>query len=163
MPITTDGHATALQGLVAEARREEASRQGELFAEPRSEPETRGQVVPFRGPGRPPGARNKRTDEAARLYCAAFGDPLARAIEVAAMPILAPGVLEEFARFLQCSRLEAFKAWANCSSATMPFVHQRLATLEVKPAGSPGGEALVFGFVEDDAGELIEQRKAENG
>ena len=161
MPITTDGHKTALQAAIAAARVVEAARQLELFAEPQNEPETRGQVVPFRGPGRPPGARNKRTDEASRIYAAQFGDPLARAVEVAAMPILAPGVLEEFAKFLQCSRLEAFKAWANCSSSVMGYVHQKLATLEVKPAGSPGGEALVFGYADSNDGELL--LEAESG
>ena len=53
------------------------------------------QVVATRGPGRPVGARNKRTDEAARFYKARFGDPLARGIEISALPILANGVLVE--------------------------------------------------------------------
>ena len=36
----------------------------------------------------------------------------------------------------------------------MPYVHTRLATLEVKPAGSLGGEPVPFAFSE--VGEIIE-------
>jgi hypothetical protein len=74
--------------------------------------------------GRPPGARNKRTDEASRFYMSRAGDPLARSIEIAALPILGDGVLAEFAKLIKApSQFEAFKAWAaitrrSCRSAT---------------------------------------------
>jgi hypothetical protein len=122
--------------------------------------------------GRPPGARNKRTDEAARLYMQRFGDPLARAIEIAAIPILADGVLAAFAKQIGApSRFEAFKAWASINASAMPFSHQRLtghadfpasyralATLTVKPAGSPDGEPveLAWSYAEDEVLEHLE-------
>jgi hypothetical protein len=109
--------------------------------------------------GRPPGARNKRTDEAARLYMQRYGDPLARAIEIAAMPILADGVLARFAQQIGApSRFEAFKAWASINASAMPFSHQRLATLTVKPAGSPDGEPvdLEWSYAEDEVLEHLE-------
>jgi hypothetical protein len=109
--------------------------------------------------GRPPGARNKRTDEAARLYMQRYGDPLARAIEIAAMPILADGVLARFAQQIGApSRFEAFKAWASINASAMPFSHQRLATLTVKPAGSPDGEPvdLEWSYADDEVLEHLE-------
>jgi hypothetical protein len=112
-----------------------------------------GAVVP-RGPGRPPGARNRRTDEAARIYMSEFGDPLRRGVQLAALPLLAPGVVEGLSQRLNCSRLEAARWWASIYSATLPFLHQRLATLEVKPAGSPDGNDPVSWAFSD--GELID-------
>jgi hypothetical protein len=109
--------------------------------------------------GRPPGARNKRTDEAARLYMQGSGDPLARAIQIAGLPILADGVLAAFAQEIGApSRFEAFKAWAAINASAMPFCHQRLATLTVKPAGSPDGEPveLNWSYAEDEVLEHLE-------
>jgi hypothetical protein len=79
--------------------------------------------------GRPQGARNKRTDEAARIYMQRSGDPLSRAIEIAGLPILAEGVLAAFAKEIGApSRFEAFKAWPRstprpCPSATSAWQH----------------------------------------
>jgi hypothetical protein len=84
---------------------------------------------------------------------------LARAIEIAAMPILADGVLEAFTRRIGApSRFEAFKAWASVNASAMPFSHQRLATLTVKPAGSPDGEPveLAWSYAEDEVLEHLE-------
>jgi hypothetical protein len=88
----------ALADAIAEARSEELARlaadlgnvgQLDLFGAVQS---TQVTVVNggSRGPGRPVGARNKRTDEAARFYMSRFGDPLSR-VEIAAIPILAQG------------------------------------------------------------------------
>jgi hypothetical protein len=108
--------------------------------------------------GRPVGSRNRRTDEAARLYMQRFGDPLARAIEIAAMPILADGV-SAFAKQIGApSHFEAFKAWASINASAMPFSHQRLATLTVRPAGSPDGEPieLAWSYAEDEVLDHLE-------
>jgi hypothetical protein len=104
--------------------------------------------------GRPVGARNLRTDQASRWYMARHGDPLERGIAVAALPVLAKGVLEALSIRLGCSTYEAAKWWASVYSATLPFVHQRLATLTVKPVGSPGGEPVSWTFTDD--GELAD-------
>jgi hypothetical protein len=109
--------------------------------------------------GRPQGSRNKRTDEAARLYMSRSGDPLSRAIEIAGLPILADGVLAAFAKEIGApSRFEAFKAWASINASAMPFCHQRLATLTVKPAGSPDGEPieLAWSYAEDEVLDHLE-------
>jgi hypothetical protein len=109
--------------------------------------------------GRPPGSRNKRTDEASRIYMSGAGDPLKRSIEIAALPILAEGVLAAFAKEIGApSRFEAFKAWANINASVMPFCHQRLATLTVKPAGSPDGEPveLAWSYAEDEVLDHLE-------
>lgn len=113
-----------------------------------------GTAVAPRGPGRPPGARNRRTDEAARIYMAELGDPLRRGVAISSLPLLAPGVVEGLSQRLNCSRLEAARWWASIYSATLPFLHQRLATLEVKPAGSPDGNDPVSWAFSD--GELID-------
>jgi hypothetical protein len=109
--------------------------------------------------GRPQGC-NKGTDEAARLYMSRYGDPLARAIEIAAIPILAAdGVLAAFAQQIGApSRFEAFKAWAAINASAMPFAHQRLATLTVRPEGSPDGEPipLPWSYAEDEVFEQLE-------
>jgi hypothetical protein len=152
------GHKQALADVVREARAEELRRYGcqldlfEALGAPRLGNGAPAQVVARSGPGRPPGARNKRTDEAARFYMARFGDPLARAIEVAALPILAPGVLPELAKVLGCERFEAAKWWAGVLASSLPYSHQRLATLTVKPQGAPDGEpvTLPWSYGEDE-------------
>jgi hypothetical protein len=96
--MVENGHKQALADAIAEARSEELARlaadlgnvgQLDLFGAVQS---TQMTVVNggSRGPGRPVGARNKRTDEAARFYMSRFGDPLSR-VEIAAIPILAQG------------------------------------------------------------------------
>jgi hypothetical protein len=109
-----------------------------------------GAVVP-RGRGRPPGATNKRTDAMARLYIGRHGDPLEEGVLIAAMPILDDGVLEAFADRLGCSKHEAFKAWQSVFASVMPYAHQRLAALEVAPAGSFGGDPFDLGSRSRDA------------
>jgi hypothetical protein len=107
-----------------------------------------------RAPGRPQGARNKRTDEAARFYMQRFGDPLSRGVEIAAIPILAQNdhVLSELSKVLGMSRADAAKWWAGIYAATLPYIRQRLATLTVKPEGSPDGEPipLPWSYTEDE-------------
>jgi hypothetical protein len=84
-----------------------------------------------RGPGRPVGARNKRTDEAARFYMSRFGDPLARGVEIAAIPILAQDgrVLRELAGVLGMTRSDAAKWWASIYAATLPAMFHSLSYL----------------------------------
>jgi hypothetical protein len=122
--MVENGHKQALADAIAEARSEELQRersetgQFDLF-------EANGSVqsapVPVvnghQGPGRPVGARNKRTNEAARFYMSRFGDPLARGIEIAAIPILAQGgrMLLELSEVLGMSRADSAKWWSGVS------------------------------------------------
>jgi hypothetical protein len=91
------GYKQALSEVVAKARAQELQLRTEedqldLFGAVAPAVQT-GQVQVANGQngharmGRPPGSRNRRTDEAARLYMSRNGDPLARAIQIAAMPI----------------------------------------------------------------------------
>jgi hypothetical protein len=157
----------ALAEAVAEARAEELKRADEelgqldLFEAPSVQGTQVTVVNGHRGPGRPLGARNKRTDEASRIYMSRSGDPLGRAIEVAGLPILPNdgAVLTAFARVIGApSRFEAFKAWQTSVRDALPYCHTRLATLTVKPAGSPDSEpiALPWSFAEDEALEHLE-------
>jgi hypothetical protein len=164
--LAETGHKQALASAIAEARSEELKRLAEdlgqldLFgpAEPRAAQSIA--VNGHRGAGRPQGARNKRTDEAARFYMSRFGDPLARGVEIAAIPILAPGVLPELAKVLGMERADAAKWWAGVYASTLPYIRQRLATLTVKPEGSPDGEPVPlpwsYSYAEDEVLEHLE-------
>jgi hypothetical protein len=152
-----DGHKTALELALAEARAVEAAEgpeQGDLFGDGER---VEGREVERRGPGRPPGARNARTDQLAKWYIGQNGDPLSIGTKISALPILARGVLEGLAERLGCSRHDAAKFWASIYSATMPYLHQRLAQLEVKQPGSLGsGEPVTWAFSDD--GEIVDVR-----
>ena len=159
-----DSHRTALELALdayreAAAERDAARGQGELFAEAgEGEAGEAGAPPPApRRAGRPVGSHNRRTDELARWYIGKNDgrDPLERGIEIAGLPILAPGILEGLAERLGCSRFDAAKFWAGVLNATLPFVHQRLAQLEVKPAGALGsGEAILWTL--NARGELVD-------
>jgi hypothetical protein len=161
-----DSHKTALE-LALEAWREvEQERravQGDLFADavenlPEVVAGESGSEPGHRGPGRPLGARNRRTDELARFYIAQNDgrDPLQRGIEVAGLPILAKGILEGLAERLGMSRADAAKWWAGILSATLPYVAQRQAQLEIRNPGAPGsGQPILWTLTEE--GELIDE------
>lgn len=114
-------------------------------------------VVERRGRGRPIGARNRRTDELSRWYIQRNDrrDPLERGIEIAGLPILAPGILEGLAERLGMTRADAAKFWAGVLSTTLPYVAQRQAAIEVRPPGAPGsGQPILWTLTEE--GELID-------
>jgi hypothetical protein len=112
-------------------------------------------AVARRGPGRPPGSRNLSTLTAAKYYMAEHGDPLRRGVHIAALPILASGVLEGLAARLGCTCVDDAKWWSGVYSATLPFIRQRLGQLEVKPIGAPGaGNPVAWSFSE--GGEIVD-------
>jgi hypothetical protein len=157
--MVENGHKQALASAVAEARAEELQdlaedlKQLDLFDAATTVQEAQAPVVNgHRGPGRPLGSRNRRTDEASRFYMACKGDPLLFGVEISALPILRGTVLPELAKVLGMTRENAAKWWLGVYAATLPYCHQRLATLTVKPPGSPDGEpiALPWGYAEDE-------------
>jgi hypothetical protein len=75
-------------------------------------------------------------------------------VQLAALPLLAPGVLEGLSASLSCSRLEEARWWASVYQDTLSYVRQRLAQLEIKPPGSPDGNNPVSWAFSD--GDLIE-------
>lgn len=163
--LVEKGHRTALELALkafAEVRAERDAAQGELFGE---EPDNLSLVAGSGGDGtvadrtrrgRPRGARGRRTDELARWYIAKNDgcDPLERGIEIAGLPILAPGILEGLAERLGCTRHDAAKFWASVLATTLPYTHQRQAAVEVRPSGTPGsGQPILWQMTN---GELID-------
>lgn len=153
------GEKAALDSLVAEHRARELQdtpAQGDLLG-------------PVGGPDRvrPPdagrrwGRPNRRTEEAARIYMAAHGDPLQRGIAIAAMPVLAPGVLATLAETLGCNRFDAAKWWAGIYQATLPYVHSRQASLAVRPEGADESDPVEWLFSDGPAGDADDE--AEGG
>jgi hypothetical protein len=65
-----------------------------------------------------------------------YPSPLEGAVQLANAPIA------ELARDLCCSPLEAAKLKVQAMAASIPYLHQRLASVELKPAGSPDGEPV---------------------
>lgn len=73
----------------------------------------------LRGPGRPPGARNKRTLEWAEYLLTRYASPL----EVLAQ--MAVARVDELAASLGCTKLEAFQEKRQAAIALVPYVHQK--------------------------------------
>lgn len=79
--------------------------------------------MPFpqrKGPGRPKGSPNRRTAEFARYILTRHGDLLSGLAAVAFMPI------DDLARDLGCTKLEAFDRWLKTREALLPYVHAKL-------------------------------------
>lgn len=72
-----------------------------------------------RGPGRPPGARNRRTEELARYILERYRDPLVGLASIVSTPI------EQLAADLGCKKVDAADFWRKCASELLPYVHQR--------------------------------------
>jgi hypothetical protein len=71
------------------------------------------------GPGRPAGSRNKRTQEWADFVLSRYSSPLIGMAETYSRPV------EDLARELGCTRLEAFKLQLQAREALAPYVHQK--------------------------------------
>lgn len=71
-----------------------------------------------RQPGRPKGARNRRTLRVAELLLL-HGDPLRKLIELGMTPV------DQFAASLGCSALEAAIEQRQCLAAALPYIHQK--------------------------------------
>jgi hypothetical protein len=72
-----------------------------------------------RGPGRPPGAKNKRTDEWCDYLMQRYRSPLVVLAETYSRPV------ELLQRELNCSRLDAFKLQLGAAKELAPYVHQK--------------------------------------
>ena len=90
--------------------------------------------------GRPPGARNRRTEEYARFLIARHGDPLDVATAIAARDIVAPGELARLADDLGMERKDAAEFWLRTLNAALPFLHQKMPQAVWINPGAPGGE-----------------------
>ena len=78
------------------------------------------QVEPYRGRGRPPGSRNRRTVEWARYLLGQYSSPL----EVLAQ--IATARVDALVAQLGCSAIEALGEKRLAAIALLPFVHSRM-------------------------------------
>ena len=121
----------------------EEVRQGELLAlEDQLGLPKRQEVREKRGPGRPPGARNKRTESLAAQVERLFGNPVLRAAALATMPI------DEMVQQLGINALEAVQEQRLWLAMLLPYVAARMPVSDKVTVMNPDGSAL--GSVSDD-------------
>lgn len=132
-----DALEDAIKQAKREAAREVVERQGSLFGAPVPDPDGVGDLAEGaeapRGRGRPPGSRNKATDEWVRFLSTRYPSPLIGLAEVAcASP-------HDLAAEMQCSPLEALDRIQQARRDLAPYLHQKLPqAIEL-----PGGENLM--------------------
>lgn len=80
------------------------------------------------GRGRPPGARNHSTEAWREHITRRYGSPL----EVLAQMSRAP--VEELARELHCSRLDAFVQKRHAAEALAGYIHPKLTAVSLRPS-----------------------------
>jgi hypothetical protein len=79
----------------------------------------RAEAIARRGAGRPPGARNKRSEDVARWIVEEIGDPLIRQAILATMPV------EELAAAASCTVMEAIAEQRLAATLVLPYIHRR--------------------------------------
>jgi len=97
-----------------------------------------------RGPGRPKGARNKRTAEMVEYLSRKYTSPLEAAMQVYSRSV------HDLAEELGCDPLDAMKLQLGAINATLPYIHQRQPqAVDVSGAGVVG-----IAFVTADGSEM---------
>lgn len=84
------------------------------------------------GPGRPPGSKNRATQQLIDMVTKRYGHPVLRLAELAATPI------DVLAKTLGCSMLEAAEFSRKCQNDLAPYIAQKLPQMhqiESKSAG----------------------------
>jgi hypothetical protein len=64
-------------------------------------------------------------------------------------------------KILGMTKPDAAEWWLGVFSATMPYTHQRLSTMIVRPEGSPDGEPVAWTFSDDEVIEVITTSRSE--
>lgn len=118
------GAAAAVDRVVRPATRKEreaAARQAMLPLAPAGEVEAAPVEAPAerRGPGRPPGAVNRRTAEWTAYLLGRFQSPLVAMAEAYSRPTA------ELARELGCTKAKAFELQMQAARDLAPYLHQR--------------------------------------
>lgn len=72
-----------------------------------------------RGPGRPPGARNKRTQEWAEYLLSRYASPLEVLMQIANARV------DDLRKAIGCTSLEALQEKRLAAIAVIPYVHQK--------------------------------------
>jgi hypothetical protein len=101
------------------------------------------------GKGRPRGRHNHRTQAWVDHLLKRYPSPLETLAQIQASPI------DALAAELHCTRLEALIQKRHAAEALAPFVHQKLASIEIKPPGHPGGEPTLLQLTNQDGVETI--------
>lgn len=165
------GLAAAVELTRAESVVERAAEQLSLLPSPvavemAADQDGEGEIAQRRGPGRPPGSRNKRTEEWCDFILSRYRSPLLFLAEAYSRPV------EVLAAELGCSNLDAFKAQKSAAEALAPFMHQKqpvaveisetgvvqliLETSSTLPAGVPGDGATVIEVLDNETSEESE-------
>jgi hypothetical protein len=83
--------------------------------------------------GRPRGLHNRKTEYWIAYLTSRYASPLEVLAQLATAPV------DTLARELGCSRLAALQEKRHAAEALAPYLHQRLAQIELRPPGEPGG------------------------
>lgn len=163
--MVKEGVKTAVE-LLLEARPDVAARQAEqlaLLPTPAALADRAADDEAARrsGPGRPPGSRNKRTEEWVEFIQARYRDPLIFLAETWSRPV------DVLAAELGCPKDEAFKIQRAAAEAALPYLHQKLPQAVSIDAKSDLTLQLVMpsadGYVARQAGvQIIEATIVEN-
>lgn len=86
-----------------------------------------------RGRGSRAGIRNRRTEEWIDYFAHRYRMPLEGLMAIGNLAV------EEIRRSLSCTALEAMHIKIRALESAAPYLHSKLSSIEVKPAGTPGG------------------------
>src|SRR5260221_4206747 len=112
------GERAAVEAVLAATEDDEDDLQLGLFAEPLT-PEGRRKLPERRGPGRPPGARNKRTERTIAWLLGRHRDPRQVLLEIAEANVA------DLAALLSCSLHEALQEKRLAAIGVLPYVAQK--------------------------------------
>jgi hypothetical protein len=101
-------------------RADQEERQFGLFGEPQTEGGKAKLIAFHRGPGRPPGSRNKRTEKTVAFLMSRYRDPRAVLLEIAQANV------GDLAALLGCSLFEAAQEKRLCAIGVLPYVQARI-------------------------------------
>jgi len=99
-------------------------------------------------PGRPKGARNKRTEDWTTYILARYRSPLLFMADTYSRPV------NELATFLHCDREDAFKIQQSAASNLAPYLHQRQAQA-IQIEGKAAINLTISGL-DENPGEVID-------
>jgi hypothetical protein len=119
---TGKGNVVAIDEAMERWHREadEEDAQFGLFAEPQTEAGKAKALAYRRGPGRPPGARNRRTERTAAFLLARHRHPIEVLLEIAEANVA------DLAGFLNCTMMEAAQEKRLAASAVLPYLASRM-------------------------------------
>jgi hypothetical protein len=102
------------------------------------------------GRGRPPGARNRTTRDWLDYLSRRYGSPLEILAQMARAPV------DELARELGCTRLDAYVQKRHAAESLAPYLHPKLSSVEVHPPGHPAGPPSLLTLVSQDWAEVTD-------